>query len=368
MIPSFNESNVVCDSIESILNSDYPIEKIEIIAVDDCSADDTWEWLQKMQQKYPANVRCWRNNPNKGKSFTLADIVQEASGDIVFTVDSDTIIAPNAIREILSCYADPDIGAVGGVVQVRNLNQSLWSQLQGIKYIDNFYLVKIIENQAKTSRCLSGPLASFRREIFLEGRNHIYDREFLGVKPIMAGEDTYMTTRVALGNGFTKSWKMFLNFNAFAWTNNPATFLTYHNQQLRWYRSGTLNGFFVISSLMKNIFKAGPVPVLLTSLLFIGARILTTLLLVFWMSGDMLEVLATVLWWNTLYSIAFCYAYNWVFGRHDKIGGKLKNPFMTGVLYGAWSLVSFLLSAIIAPLTMDDGGWVTRENGRSNTK
>jgi hyaluronan synthase len=366
MIPSFNEGQVVVGCIESIMASDYPKELIEIMAVDDCSLDDTWDWLQKMHDKYPDNVIVWKNNPNKGKPFTLIDIVKKAAGEIVFTVDSDTVIAPNAIKECVSCYADPDIGVVGGQVRVKNLNESLLTQMVGMLYVRLFYIYKVMENQFLTSRCVCGPLASFRTSVFRECIPIIEGREFLGVKPIRAGEDTYITTRIALGTGLTQQWKIFCNFQALAWTDNPSTFKPFLYQQLRWWRGGLLNGTFVIFNLRKSFMNGGVMPTILTSLTAAFVTMSFASLPFFWMSGALPDILLTSLIGATLWGIGSCYSYNWFLGRHDKIGGKIKNPIMTGALYGAWTMASWLILSPIAMFTMDDGGWVTRQNGETN--
>lgn len=366
MIPSFNESKTVCEAIESIMASDYPKELIEILAVDDFSSDDTWYWLQKMAEKYPNNVIVWKNDPNKGKPFTLIDCVTRATGEIVFTVDSDTIIAPNAIREMVSCYADPEIGVVGGQVRVKNLNQSIFTQMMGMLYVRLFYIYKVMENQFLTSRCVCGPLASFRTHIFRECIPIIQQREFLGVRPIRCGEDTYLTTRIALGAGLKQRWKIYINFQALAWTDNPSTIKTYLNQQMRWWRGGLLNGTYVLGTLRQSFMKAGVMPTFITSLTAVYVFISFVALLFFWMTGDFLEILAYSVLANAAYGIASCYAYNWFLGRKDTVVGKLKNPILAGTLYSAWALVSWIVLCIYGLFTMDDGGWVTRTDGQVN--
>ncbi len=45
IVPAYNEGKAVTIALESILASDYPPEKLEIIAIDDGSRDDTWSWI-----------------------------------------------------------------------------------------------------------------------------------------------------------------------------------------------------------------------------------------------------------------------------------------------------------------------------------
>ena len=47
LMPCFNEGQTVYETIESISKSNYPSDKFEVIAQDDCSVDDTYEWTLK---------------------------------------------------------------------------------------------------------------------------------------------------------------------------------------------------------------------------------------------------------------------------------------------------------------------------------
>jgi cellulose synthase/poly-beta-1,6-N-acetylglucosamine synthase-like glycosyltransferase len=361
MIPSFNEGEVVCQGIESIMACNWPKDKIEIISVDDCSLDDTWHWLQVMRDKYPENVIAWKNEVNQGKSKTLIDIVRRASGEIVFTVDSDTIIHENAVREIVSCYADPDMGGVCGNVRVKNLNDSLWTQMQAVIFPYYFYLSKTLENQFRAVRVLSGQIASFRRKVFLQFIPLIESRNILGLTGIRSGEDTYVTTRMVTGSGMDKPWKAFNNAQAFAWTNNPADMYGYLKQQLRWWRSQA-SGYMVLFDLWANIHRAGVLRSFVTFMNAVGAMLWFVSLIYLFSIGLLLTVLVSILFNGCIIGIVSSLLYNRMIGRHDR-AGKLKNPFLTGIWYGCWMMVSMCALIIIAMFTLDDGGWVTRQKG-----
>lgn len=365
MMPSFNEGQVVCESIESIMDSDYPKELIEIIAVDDCSLDDTWEWLQKMRDKYPDNLVVWKNPQNQGKPLSLIDIVHKARGEIVFTVDSDTVIENNVIKEIVSCYADPEIAGVCGFVLCKNLNDSVWTQMQGLFFGVYYFLNKVLENQFKTARVLCGPCASFRKEVFIEVTPLIKNREFLGAKPIMCGEDAYVTTRICMGDGIGKRWKVFNNFDAHSWSNNPSTTNGYLKQQLRWWRSQSV-AYLILVNLWANLCRSGFFPVMIAT---ISARTTLSVLFIlpfFFFSGKILSVLAVMLLGSIFTGTIMALLYNYFIGRHDKVAGKIKNPILAGTWTGVWGVTGWFALALLSIFTMDDGAWVTRQNGLSN--
>ncbi|WP_376914534.1 glycosyltransferase [Paraburkholderia sp. OAS925] len=78
LLPCFNEGEHVFRTIESILASDYPMEKVDVIAVDDCSADDTFEWIERAARRWK-NVRAFRNPVNSGKHQTLSHALSHSS-------------------------------------------------------------------------------------------------------------------------------------------------------------------------------------------------------------------------------------------------------------------------------------------------
>lgn len=50
IVPAYNEGSFVFDTLKSIAASNYPKDKIQLIAIDDGSADDTWDWMKKLRQ------------------------------------------------------------------------------------------------------------------------------------------------------------------------------------------------------------------------------------------------------------------------------------------------------------------------------
>jgi cellulose synthase/poly-beta-1,6-N-acetylglucosamine synthase-like glycosyltransferase len=66
LMPCFNEGKTVYETIESISKSNYPAEKFEVIAQDDCSVDDSYEWMLKAQRDFTnIRIRTGRNVANR---------------------------------------------------------------------------------------------------------------------------------------------------------------------------------------------------------------------------------------------------------------------------------------------------------------
>jgi len=98
LIPAYNEGRHVADTIESVAASDYPAEKIEIISIDDGSADDTWQWIQIAAAKFPGRVTPVRLKRNCGKRRALYEGFIRSKADIFVTIDSDSLVEKDTIR------------------------------------------------------------------------------------------------------------------------------------------------------------------------------------------------------------------------------------------------------------------------------
>jgi len=142
VVPLFNEGKSIYDTIVSLLQVDYPRDKLSVTVVDDCSTDDSYAWACKAAEQYPGSVRVLKNPVNMGKRKGINHAVREATAEIVVSVDSDVIVDRMAIRELVARFTAPDIAAVGGRVHVTNANENCLSRMQTIKYFFGQELLK----------------------------------------------------------------------------------------------------------------------------------------------------------------------------------------------------------------------------------
>lgn len=109
VIPAFNEEPTINLIIDKVLKADTLNLDIEIIVVDDCSTDGTWECLNEIAKKHPA-IRPNKHSKNMGKGAALRTGFKRASGDIVLIQDADLeydpLDYPQLIKPILDGKAD----------------------------------------------------------------------------------------------------------------------------------------------------------------------------------------------------------------------------------------------------------------------
>jgi cellulose synthase/poly-beta-1,6-N-acetylglucosamine synthase-like glycosyltransferase len=234
VVPLFNEGRSIYDTIKSLVALDYPAEKLQVTIVDDCSTDDSYEWAMKGAAEFP-NVRVLRNPHNMGKRKGINHAVRESTSEIIVSVDSDVIVFPTALRELVARFTTPQIAAVGGRVHVSNPNQNWLTRLQTIKYYFGQEHLKNLERGLDQVMCLSGCLTAYRRHVLIELEPILEDRNILGI-PIKYGEDRFLTHMIV-----RHGYKTRMTMKAFCFTKAAATFDAYFNQQLRWKRSNIVD-------------------------------------------------------------------------------------------------------------------------------
>jgi hyaluronan synthase len=360
MMSAFNEGKSVYDSIVSIMNSDYPKELLNVVVFDDHSTDNTFEWLQRVEAEYAGRITAKRNKVNLGKSQTLLAISEIAAGDILISTDSDIIFDSRAVAELVSCFKTPEIGAVGAQCRIANINDSWVTQMQAVVYGRAYYLYKGLENLARTARCLTGQMVAFRREAYKPLMIALEDRNFLG-SPITYGEDTYLTLHMVFGIRNLRPWKVFTNINALGWTGTPSTWKAYMNQQIRWRRGTILNGFFVLKHLRRGLETGGLLPVLICVLPTI--LLMALLMIAVWliMMGSFLQATWIACFVSGIVVWLLAHVYNITVARGDPYG-TISSPFAAGLAFAVWLPINFYWLTLISLFTLDDGGWVSRQN------
>jgi len=349
LMPCFNEGKTVYETIESISKSNYPAEKFEIIAQDDCSVDDSLEWMLQAQRDFTnIRIRVGRNAANSGKARSVCNALQLSEAEIVISIDSDCIFHPDAIRELAAGLSEPGIGSVGGRVGVRNPNQSVLTAIQTIVYYAAFELYKIPENWTRSICCISGCLFAIRRTLLLEIEPAIRARHWFGI-PVNQGEDRFLTHQTLL-----RGYGTYINNDALCWTTVPDTLSVLFKQQLRWRRSIVRDFFFTLRTLPAHVWKLHPNTVLTLVLTPLGALV-GLLVVVTSLTADPLAWTGPV---PMISALAIAAVLSWWIKKHSA-REALAHPLAFGA-YVAWALVSSLFLTPLALFTMDSADWGTR--------
>ena len=113
MVCAYNEQDVVAMKMDNTHQFDYPKDKLHIVWVTDGSTDDTNERLSH----YP-DVTVVYSPERRGKTAALNHGISQLTSDITVMTDANTMLNPEAIREIVRCFQDPQVACVAGEKRV----------------------------------------------------------------------------------------------------------------------------------------------------------------------------------------------------------------------------------------------------------
>ncbi len=107
IIPIWNDEKYLEECLDSCLHQDISYDDYEIICVDDGSTDRTPEILRDYAERYP-NIRIITKQHGTAYGYGRNIGYEAATGDFLWLVDHDDIIAPNVLGELKSAAQDPE--------------------------------------------------------------------------------------------------------------------------------------------------------------------------------------------------------------------------------------------------------------------
>ncbi|MCI5712953.1 MAG: glycosyltransferase, partial [Lachnospiraceae bacterium] len=239
IIPCFNEEKWIKRTILSCVNQDYPMDKLEVIVVDDCSNDHSVEKIKETIQELKSEGSRYEienrvsyivQRENKGKREALCEGVKVAKHELVVFVDSDSFLDPFAIRNLIQPFRDSKMGGVAGRCDVANTYTNYLTKMQSVRYYIAFRVMKAAEAYFDAVTCLSGPLSAYRRQIVLDHMEEWRNQKFLGQRATF-GDDRAMTNIVL------SHYRTGYQDTAYCSTIVPNTNKVFLKQQMRWKRS-----------------------------------------------------------------------------------------------------------------------------------
>ncbi len=231
LIPAWNEEVGIRATIESVLNTNYP--HLEIIVINDGSTDNTHDVVTKFVEQYQKKhlkssipIR-YKRIPNSGKACALNIALSMAQGDVIITIDSDSAMDPNAIKNMVKHFTDPRVASVAGNVVIGNRSRPI-GFLQQLEYLYGFYF-KRADSLLNAVYIVGGAAAAYRRKTIVD---------LGGFDESIITEDIELSTRLQ-DNGYHVRYAA----DAIVYTEGPSDFNGLCRQRLRW-KFGRLLTFY----------------------------------------------------------------------------------------------------------------------------
>ncbi|MBD3260744.1 MAG: glycosyltransferase [Candidatus Altiarchaeales archaeon] len=224
LVPAYNEGECVGECLNSLLQLDYPRQKLEIIAINDGSTDTTLKEMQKFSEQ----VKVIDLEENKGtKAVPLNEGLRQAKGEFVACLDSDSIVESDVLKKMLKSFTDEDIGAVTPALKVYK-PESMVEKLQWFEYILAIFLRKLM-SFIDSVYVTPGPFTLYRKKVLEEVG--YFDEDNIT-------EDMEMALRIQ-----KHQYRIENVEDAYIHCYSPESLVNLYQQRRRWYEGLTANTF-----------------------------------------------------------------------------------------------------------------------------
>jgi cellulose synthase/poly-beta-1,6-N-acetylglucosamine synthase-like glycosyltransferase len=345
IIPTFNGGSGLEPSITSLRRQ--TLRPVEIIVVDDGSTDETRAVAERARALGLVDIvichgtRC-------GRSAAINAAARFASGDLLLTVDADTVFEPTAVARLAAVFEDPRVAGASCNIAISNERESLWTGLQSVEYLMSISAGRSTLDVVDAVACLSGACSMYRRDTFLRQGG-------LDVGP---GEDLEYSLRLRrLGH--------VIRFVPDAWaeTHGPTSPISLLRQRARWDRDA-LRIRFIMYGELRLFHRFERLPDTLQRLDFILFDLVPTLSLPFYLiyivlllGADALLFLGAiyfVLLWISIFNMALAFVmFNRSIGFFG-LGASLIFPLYQGLFLKCGRFLSYSSEIIFATSRHDD--------------
>lgn len=161
IVPCWNEEKTVSKTVHSLLNLDYPKDKLKIIVVDDGSTDNTWNVIQKFKNN--AQIETY-SKPNGGKYTALNLGLSKTTTELVGCLDADSFADKDALKTIVTYFQDKEVMAVAPSIKLWK-PKGVLQLLQKVEYGFGIFTRKLF-HYMNAVYITPGPLSIFKREVF----------------------------------------------------------------------------------------------------------------------------------------------------------------------------------------------------------
>jgi biofilm PGA synthesis N-glycosyltransferase PgaC len=230
IIPVYNSEKTLEACLQSIAEQDYPAHKIEVHLINNGSSDRSQQIFIRLREKLPLHMG-WYSIFDKSKAWAMNAGIYMANGAYIFNIDSDVVLAPDAVRRIIEeMEFKRDLGAVTGAIQVLppgeedQLLTRILAQCEFFEYLTAFHVGRQHQTLMQNIYTLSGAFSVFRRELIMQ--TGLY-------RNLTVTEDTDLTFELHEDFG---DWRIACISSAIAYVHPIQSLSSLYAQRIRWQR------------------------------------------------------------------------------------------------------------------------------------
>lgn len=159
IITAHNEAARIREKLENTVALDYPSDRLQILVASDCSTDATERIVGEYAER---GVELVRQPERRGKEAAQQRAVGASRGEILVFSDAGTLLDPDAVRQIVSSFADPSVGCVSSVDRLVDADGRVTGENAYVRYE---MFLRSIESRVNSLVGLSGSFFAARRDV-----------------------------------------------------------------------------------------------------------------------------------------------------------------------------------------------------------
>jgi len=163
IMAAYNEAAVIRERIFNIKESEYPVNKYEIILVDDCSSDDTLRKAEDACRETDIKHTVLKNLERMGTNRSINRAIEAASHSVLVTTDADVFFEKKALKRLISrLISEERIAAVCGDLRPLPDDLTHTSRLENT-YRDYYGRMCSWESAVDSTYNFNGGLVAFKK-------------------------------------------------------------------------------------------------------------------------------------------------------------------------------------------------------------
>ena len=133
IVPAKDEEKVITRILNSLLNANYPKDRMEVLVVEDGSSDRTGDICLHYASLWPGLIRYFHRPISDGKPAALNSVLQEARGEIIGVLDADSLPDADLLQQVARRFEDQGTVAIQGMTPTINSEVSMLTKVASLE-------------------------------------------------------------------------------------------------------------------------------------------------------------------------------------------------------------------------------------------
>ncbi|WGM88481.1 MAG: glycosyltransferase [Candidatus Bathyarchaeum tardum] len=206
IVPMSNEEKTVKLKLKNLFNVNYPVEKVQIIIVNDGSTDSTLDKVHDfVNSNHRFDTRIFSNDQRIGKCNSMNHVLKHTTGEIIVVSDADCFLDSEILVNALPYLSDPNVAAIAGKERLLNFKHT-WITRGELVYNDFVQTLRVGESKTGSTIFFQGGFSAYKKSC-LEEFNNETDDSGTALDLVQKGKRAILLSDAVFYTTFPTQWK-----------------------------------------------------------------------------------------------------------------------------------------------------------------